>query len=83
MAARSLDNVIATLNQLGVGDLERILGELRSVKDELRRSGLSEELVTKLDECERALGRGDLETFRKLRETIVSRLGHLRVKGKD
>ncbi len=75
----SLDGVIATLNNIGVGALEKIEKDLRSVRAELERRELSE-LVEKLDACHRALTRGELQEFRRLRETIVSRLGHLRVK---
>jgi hypothetical protein len=74
-----LDSAIATLNNLGVGPLEKIEADLKAVRAELERLRL-EELVEKLDACHRALTRGELQEFRKLRETIVSRLGHLRVK---
>jgi hypothetical protein len=36
--------------------------------------------VERLDACRSALGRGELSEFRRLRETIVSRLGHIRTK---
>jgi hypothetical protein len=75
----SLDGVIATLNQLGVGALDRIEKDLRAVRAELERRELRE-LVEKLDACHLALTRGELQEFRRLRETIVSRLGHIRVK---
>ncbi|HEY7699822.1 MAG TPA: hypothetical protein VIE88_15475 [Vicinamibacteria bacterium] len=75
----SLDEVIATLNQLGVGALEKIEKDLRGVRAELERRELRE-LVEKLDLCHLALTRGELQEFRRLRETIVSRLGHIRVK---
>jgi hypothetical protein len=75
----SLDEVIATLNQLGVGALEKIEKDLRAVRAELDRRELRE-LVEKLDRCHLALTRGELQEFRRLRETIVSRLGHIRVK---
>jgi hypothetical protein len=74
-----LDSAIATLNNLGVGSLEKIEADLKAVRAELERLRLGE-LVEKLDACHRALTRGELQEFRKLRETIVSRLGHLRVK---
>jgi hypothetical protein len=74
-----LDSVIATLNNLGVGPLDKIQADLKAVRVELQRLDLGE-LVEKLDACHRALTRGELQEFRKLRETIVSRLGHLRVK---
>lgn len=75
----SLDEVIATLNQLGVGALDKIEKDLRAVRAELERRELRE-LVEKLDLCHHALTRGELQEFRRLRETIVSRLGHIRVK---
>jgi len=75
----SLDGVIATLNHLGVGALDKIEADLRAVRAELERRELLE-LVEKLDACHLALTRGELPEFRRLRETIVSRLGHIRVK---
>jgi hypothetical protein len=75
----SLDSVIATLNHLGVGALDKIEADLRAVRTELERRELRE-LVEKLDACHLALTRGELQEFRRLRETIVSRLGHIRVK---
>jgi hypothetical protein len=39
-----------------------------------------DEVVAKIDCCRDALTGGQLEEFRRLRETIVSRLGHLRQK---
>jgi hypothetical protein len=75
----SLDGVIATLNNLGVGALDKIEADLRAVRTELERRALAD-LVEKLDACHLALTRGELQEFRRLRETIVSRLGHIRVK---
>jgi hypothetical protein len=75
----SLDTVIATLNNLGVGALDKIEADLASVRVELERRQLTE-LVERLDACRSALGRGELAEFRRLRETIVSRLGHIRTK---
>jgi hypothetical protein len=75
----TLDTVIATLNNLGMGALDKIEADLRTVRHELERRELGE-LVEKLDLCHRALTRGDLQEFRRLRETLVSRLGHIRVK---
>ena len=73
----TIDSVIATLNQLGLGSIEKIADRLISVREELDRRELPE-LVEKIDECQTALTKGDLESFRRLRETVVSRLGHLR-----
>jgi hypothetical protein len=75
----TLDTVIATLNNLGMGALDKIEADLRTVRHELEKRELGE-LVEKLDLCHRALTRGDLQEFRRLRETLVSRLGHIRVK---
>ena len=74
-----LDTIIATLNNLEVGSLDTIAEQLVSVRQELERCEL-DELVEKIDACHRALSRGELEEFRRLRETVVSRLGHLRIK---
>jgi len=74
-----LDTVIATLNNLEVGSLDKIGEQLVAVRDELARHEL-DDLVEKIDACRSALETGELEDFRRLRETIVSRLGHLRVK---
>jgi hypothetical protein len=75
----TLDSVIAILNNLGIGALDKIAADLGLVRRELDRRGLGE-LVEKVDVCQNALSRGDLEQFRRLRETLVSRLGHLRMK---
>jgi hypothetical protein len=74
-----LDTVIATLNNLEVGSLDKIGEQLVAVRDELARHEL-DDLVEKIDACRSALETGEVEDFRRLRETIVSRLGHLRVK---
>jgi len=73
------DTTIATLNTLEVGSLDKIGEQLVAVREELARHNL-EDLVEKVDACRTALESGELEEFRRLRETIVSRLGHLRVK---
>lgn len=74
-----LDTTIATLNTLEVGSLDKISEQLVAVREELVRHNL-EDLVEKVDACRVALERGELDEFRRLRETIVSRLGHVRVK---
>jgi len=73
----SVDTLIATLNNLELGDLESIRTRLGSVRAELSKRELGE-LVAKLDECLSALGQGDLANFRRLKASVVSRLGHLR-----
>ena len=76
---QSLDSLIATLNNLDVGALDKIAERLSEVREELERRALTE-LVAKIDDCRAALGRGELEEFRRLRATVVSRLGHVRLK---
>lgn len=73
----NLDSIIATLNQLDVGALDAIRRRLAAVRPELEQLAASD-LLAKLDECASALERGDLDAFRRLKATIVSRLGHLR-----
>ena len=74
-----LDALIATLNTIGMGDLDKIRVSLADVRRELDQRGLTE-LVEKIDLCQDCLLKGDLDGFRRTRETVVSRLGHLRVK---
>ena len=74
---QNVDSMIATLNTIEVGELKTIRDQLLEVRRELKRRDFGE-LVAKLDECLVALRRGDLKNFRRLKETIVSRLGHLR-----
>ena len=74
---QNVDALIATLNTIEVGELDSIRKQMSEVRAELERCRY-DELVEKLDECLGALGRGDLKDFRRLKETIVSRLGHLR-----
>jgi len=79
MPISTLDTTIATLNTLEVGSLDKISERLVAVREELVRHKL-EDLVEKLDACKNALERGELDEFKRLRETIVSRLGHIRLK---
>jgi hypothetical protein len=74
---QNIDAMIATLNTIEVGELDSIRKQMSEVRAELERCSYGE-LVEKIDECLGALGRGDLKDFRRLKETIVSRLGHLR-----
>ncbi len=73
----NVDSLIATLNTIEVGEIGKIRNRLLEVHVELDRLRVVE-LVEKLDECLVALGRGDLKNFRRLKESIVSQLGHLR-----
>ena len=75
----SLDVVIATLNNLEVGALDKIASDLVLVRSELEERGLTD-LVELTGRCRDSLARGDLSEFRRLRETLVSRLGHVRQK---
>lgn len=74
---QEVGGLIATLNTMEVGDLDSIRSRLLDVRRELLSRDYGQ-LVTHLDECICALDRGDLKSFRRLKETIVSRLGHLR-----
>jgi hypothetical protein len=69
--------MIATLNNIELGDVTKIEARLQEIRAELVRREL-DELVAKLDESLDALRQGDLQTFRRLKATMVSRLGHLR-----
>jgi hypothetical protein len=73
----NVDALIATLNTIEVGEIDSIRTQLLDVREELGRRDLVD-LVTKLDECLAALADADLKNFRRLKESIVSRLGHLR-----
>ena len=69
--------LIAFLNALSLGDLDSITGKL----EEARASCLDlqqPELAGKLAEAAAALKAGDLKTYRRNLETVVSRLGHLK-----
>ena len=74
---RNVDGLIASLNAIQIGELESVESQLAEVQAALERDDLVE-LVTKLDECLTALSRGDVKNFRRIKESIVSRLGHLR-----
>jgi len=74
---QSLDSMIAALNTIELGDVAKIQALLLEVREELERRELTE-LVSKLDQSLTALRQGDLQDFRRLKSTIVSRLGHLR-----
>ena len=74
---QNVDSLIATLNTIELGDVTKIEARLLEIRRELAAREL-EELVGKLDESLAALRQGDLQTFRRLKATMVSRLGHLR-----
>jgi hypothetical protein len=69
--------IIASLNSLGVGEMDVIRAKL----DEARRACLEldrADLAQRLGEASSALGRAELKTYRKRVESVVSQLGHLR-----
>lgn len=69
--------VIALLNALSCGDLSSIESKLREAHAFCVE--LSEdELAAKLDAASAALRSGDVKTYRRSVESVVSRLGHLR-----
>ncbi len=73
----STSRIIASLNSLSLGKTEVIsakLAEARHVCLELDEK----ELADRLGEAHGALLRGDVETYRKRVESVVSRLGHRR-----
>ncbi len=73
----STSKIIASLNSLSLGKTEVInakLAEARQACLELDEK----ELADRLGEAHGALLRGDVETYRKRVESVVSRLGHRR-----
>jgi len=65
------------LNAIRVGELDGIrgkLGEARAACEGLQHADLAGLLL----EAEQALGRADLQTYRKRIETVVARLGHVK-----
>ena len=73
----STSRIIASLNSLSLGKTEVISAELA----EARQACLEldeRELADRLGEAHGALLRGDVETYRKRVESVVSRLGHRR-----
>lgn len=69
--------LIAALNSMSVGDVESIRSKLAEAEEACRRLG-QDELADRLDQARKALSAADLRTYRKLVETVISRLGHLR-----
>jgi len=69
--------LIAFLNAMSFGDIVLLSAKL----EEARVACLAlaqADLVLRLEEARSALGKGDVRTFRKKIETVVSKLGHLR-----
>ncbi len=69
--------LIAALNALTFGDLARLRSKLAEAADACRRIG-QEDLAARLEQAGSALESGDLKTYRRQVETVISRLGHLR-----
>ena len=69
--------IIASLNSLSLGKMEAIGDKL----DEVRKACLEleeTELADRLGQARGALLRGDVKTYRKRVESVISRLGHRR-----
>lgn len=69
--------LIAYLNALNVGEMDRIRTKLR----EARKACLALDQATLADqlrEADQALIRADLKTYRRRVETVIARLGHLK-----
>lgn len=74
----AIRQIIQTLNTLGVGELDRVLGQLDEARAELREREDLTEIAIDLQEARDAITSGDLKTYRKRLERAVSRLGHAR-----
>ena len=61
----------------GLGSLESVASKMREVELELRVIE-QVELAERANEAERALLRGDVVEFRRLRAFLQSKVGHLR-----
>jgi hypothetical protein len=69
--------LIAFLNSLCLGDVGSLGAKLEEAGAACSQLGQSE-LASHLGEARVALSGGDVKTYRKRIETVVSRLGHLR-----
>lgn len=76
-AAPKIDIILSTLNATDVGSLESIASKMREVELELRTIE-QVELADRALDAERALMRGDVSEFRRLRAFLQSKVGHLR-----
>lgn len=76
-AAPKIDIILSTLNATDVGSLESVASKMREVELELRTID-QVELAERALEAERALLRGDVAEFRRLRAFLQSKVGHLR-----
>ena len=69
--------LIALLNSLSLGEVDSLRAKLKEAEDGCSALG-HQELAGHLQQARQALLACDTRTFRKLVETVVSRLGHLR-----
>ena len=73
----SPSQLIALLNSLATGDLDALKSRLDEASAACAALGY-DELVAALAEAKASLVSGDLRTFRRRVERVVSKLGHLR-----
>jgi hypothetical protein len=73
----SPSQLIAFLNALNLGDVAALESKLEEASTECARLGHGD-LAGHLAQARSALSLGDVKTYRKRIETVVSRLGHLR-----
>ena len=69
--------LIAFVHALNLGDLDGLAAKLEEARHACLGLGRPE-LAACVDEAASALRAGDLKTYRRKLETLVSRLGHLR-----
>lgn len=69
--------LIAFLNALHLGDVDALRAKLDEAGTACAGLG-QDELVAQLGSARTALDGGDVRTYRKRIETVISRLGHLR-----
>lgn len=75
--APKIDIILSTLNATDVGSLEQIAGRMRDVELELR--GIEQgDLAERAEEAVKALMRGDVPEFKRLKAFLQSKVGHLR-----
>jgi hypothetical protein len=73
----SPSQLIAFLNALNLGDVSALGAKLEEASTECARLGHGD-LSDQLTQARSALSLGDVRTYRKRIENVVSRLGHLR-----
>jgi hypothetical protein len=72
-----IDIILSTLNAAEVGSLDSIAAKMREVKAGLERLE-QPELAARADEALGALGRGDVNEFKRGKAFLQSKVGHLR-----